>query len=122
MDRVLGWVVALLVLFPSVLLADDYSDAYKKAEAGEAVMLVVVSEDWCPHCVALKRDLQRAGVSFVELKSGDRRARKMMTGDSIPQIHCFFKHQGQGWCKESVVGRVPVPVVRRVIQMCMEEQ
>lgn len=108
--------LALTVLLQISTLGAEglsYDQAFSAAQASGKPIVVLVGADWCPGCRTMKQStipgLSRQGklanVQYATVNTDKQPAlaKKLMRGDSIPQLIVYTK-SGEGWTREQVVG------------------
>lgn len=118
----MGWVLQAALL---VTGADAYETALQKAEENGQPVMVLVGADWCPGCVTMKNSTlpamakagQLKGVQYltVNYDQNPALARKLMRGNSIPQLVIFSKTD-KGWHREQITGATNAGSVNGLIQ------
>ncbi len=105
--------------------ADNYEAALKTAQENGQPLVVLVGADWCPGCVTMKTSTMPAmarsgglkGVQYVTINydQNPTLARKIMRGNSIPQLVVFSKTE-KGWHREQITGATSSGAVTGLIQ------
>ncbi len=121
--------VALLQFSALAVGGNTYAEAYREADESGRPMLLLITADWCPGCQVMKNStlpqLARQGgledVSLVILNYDQNTAlcRKMMRGNSIPQLVLYYKHES-GWRRRGLVGKQSVATVSAMIKSGVE--
>jgi thioredoxin-like negative regulator of GroEL len=111
----------------SIVAADGptYAAAYKQMTTTGCPLVVLIGADWCPACQTMKTsvipELQRTGkldqVAFavVDYDQETTVARKLMQGNSIPQLVIYHK-SADGWRRQRLVGRQSVETVAALVK------
>lgn len=105
--------------------AQPYDEAFRKSVDTGRPLLVLVGTDWCPACVSLKHSvlgpmerngkLQSVEYAVVDADRNLGLARRIMTGESIPQLIAYSKVEG-GWRRYSLVGGQSESEVQALIE------
>lgn len=106
---VLGWLSATLVAQDPL----DYRTAFKNAQAGEKPLLVLVTADWCPPCLLMKKTTIPAlmkkeafrdfNYATVDLDKEEKLARQLIGERGVPQL-IMFEKQGDQWVRRFLSG------------------
>jgi thioredoxin-like negative regulator of GroEL len=125
-----GLAIALQVALSSQG-AQPYTEAYKEASESGKPLVVLVTTDWCPGCVAMKQrvmprlfsrgKMRNVTYSVVNAEQDAKLASKLMQGQSIPQLIVFTK-TAEGWKREQFVGAQSEETVEAVIDRAVSRQ
>jgi len=109
---------ALLVVFfaASALNAQqpvDYKTAYKRAQAGDKPLLILITAQWCPPCQVMKKTtipqlMQKAAFkdfhySTVDLDKEPTLGRQLIGDRGVPQLIMFEKRDDK-WVRRYLRG------------------
>ncbi|MGE0606585.1 MAG: thioredoxin family protein [Pirellulales bacterium] len=121
--------VALAALLQFSALAvggNNYAQAYREASESGRPMLLLITADWCPGCQVMKNStlpqMARQGgledVNLVILNYDQNTAlcRKMMRGNSIPQLVMYYKND-TGWRRRGLVGKQSIASVASMVKL-----
>jgi thiol:disulfide interchange protein len=102
-----------------------YAVAYRVAQEEGKPLVVVIGADWCPACVNLKQTTlaqlktsggdQEYSIAEIDRDAQPGLARKLMRGNTIPQIIVFAPGQS-GWKRSQLTGFQPLSRVRSLIR------
>ncbi len=111
--------------------ADTYETALKAAQENGQPLVVLIGADWCPGCVTMKTSTMPSlvkagklkGVNYVTINydQNPTLARKLMQGNSIPQLVVFSKTE-KGWHREQITGATSGGAVTGLIQRAVAVQ
>lgn len=121
-----------LLLHAAVVGADaqPYNQALTASRAGDQPLVVLVGTDWCPGCVTMKRvmpgmirngKLRNVQFTMVDADSDPALARKLMRGNSIPQL-IVFSRSSTGWQREQLTGPKAEGEIEAVIKRAVDQQ
>lgn len=123
----------LVVLQAGVLGVEgqSYAEAYKQAQTNGQPLVVLVGTEWCQGCKVMKQgvipNLFRRGklrdVQFSTVNADDHPtlARRLLRGESIPQLIVFTKTP-DGWRREQLIGQKDEKEVETVIERAIAVQ
>lgn len=119
-----GIAVALLHVSLLTTGGQPYKQAHRLHVETGRPLVILVGADWCPACVVMKRSVipqaQSQGVlsqvEFVEVNTDEEPelARRLMRGDSIPQLIVYHK-AGDGWERRELTGTQSVEEIQRAV-------
>jgi thiol:disulfide interchange protein len=116
-----GLLASSLVLICSVVFTSPataqqpttYLKAYKKAQAGNKPLLVLVTADWCPPCQVMKsttiptlmrkQAFEQFNYATVDLDREEPLARQLIGDRGVPQLIMFEKQNDQ-WVRRYLRG------------------
>jgi thioredoxin-like negative regulator of GroEL len=103
----------------------SYAAAYQRMNDSGCPLVVLVGADWCPACQTMKMSVlpqlknsgRLASVAFavVDYDRETAIARRLMRGNSIPQLIMFHK-SAAGWQRSQLTGRQSVEAVAALIK------
>jgi thioredoxin-like negative regulator of GroEL len=124
--------VALLIALQTSVMGVDgqsYAEAYKQAQSNNQPLVVLVGTEWCQGCRVMKQGvipnmfrqgkLRNVQFSTVNADEHPTLARRLMRGESIPQLIVFTKTP-EGWQREQLVGQKEEVEVEAVITRAVE--
>lgn len=116
----------LAILQASVIAMGEktYAEAHSETTRTGRPMVVLVSADWCPACVAMKKQvipqvtkrglLKKVVYAVVNLDRERVLGRQLTGGGPIPQLIMFRKTTG-GWKRRKLIGGQGVGTVENFI-------
>ena len=120
--------LAFLVALQAGLMGvegQSYADAYKQAQENDQPLVVLVGAEWCQGCKVMKQGvipnlfrrgkLREVQYSTVNADEHPTLARRLMRGESIPQL-IVFTRTNDGWRREQLVGQKAEEEVEAMIQ------
>jgi len=118
--------LSFLLPFPSDSeTLTSYSAAYAEAEREQKPLMVIVSSDACPACVALKEstidvmkssgELSAVSYTIVNRDHDPQLASRLMRGKKIPQVILFSKGE-VGWKRFQLTGFQNTSGIRSLIR------
>jgi thioredoxin-like negative regulator of GroEL len=122
-----------VVLQASVLGVEgqNYADAYRLSHENSQPLVVLVGTDWCQGCTVMKQGvipnlfrrgkLRNVQYTTVNADENPQLARRLMRGESIPQLIVFTKTP-EGWKREQVIGQKAEPEVEQIIDTAVAQQ
>jgi len=106
----------------------DYAAAYKQADAGRP-LVVLVGADWCPGCRQMKYaampevekmgGLQKVAFAYVNTERDSDLAGKLMKGGSIPQL-IVYRKTVLGWQRQQMTGAHSAGAIKNFIDQASE--
>jgi thioredoxin-like negative regulator of GroEL len=109
----------------------SYAEAYKQAQSNNQPLVVLVGTEWCQGCRVMKQGvipnmfrrgkLRNVQFSTVNADEHPTLARRLMRGESIPQLIVFTKTP-EGWQREQLIGQKEEQEVEDVIKRAIELQ
>ena len=107
---------AMLALLADSALAQkpvNYKTAYKRAQAGDKPLLVLVTAEWCPPCQMMKKStipelLKRDAFkgchwATVDYDSENKLAQQLIGDRGVPQLLMYEKRNGK-WVRRYLTG------------------
>ena len=103
--------------------AQTYTEAYKKAQAGDKPLLVMVTADWCPPCRVMKATtlptlLQKDAFrnfhfAMMDYDKEPELADKLIGDRGLPQMIMYEKSNGK-WLRRYINAKNGIPTVQMV--------
>ena len=103
---------------------ESYAEAQHTTTETGKPMVVMVSTDWCPHCVVMKKTvlprvrerglLRKVAFATVNPDDNWELAEKLIGGGPIPQL-IMFRRTGNGWMRKNLIGGQTVETVEEFI-------
>jgi len=90
----------------------EYRAAYKKADANDTLLVVMLSADWCEACQRMKKNeipkvqdlIDKVGYAYIDVDEHEKLARELAgEGGGLPQVIAFWKVKG-GWVRGRLTG------------------
>ena len=114
----------------SLAAVDDYASARAKIEKTGQPIVILVGADWCPACVAMKKDvmpeirkqgiLKQVAYATVNLDKQGKLGRQLTDGGPIPQMIMYRKTR-RGWLRKRLIGgqspKTIVSFIRRGVEL-----
>lgn len=107
----------------SAAKTQTYTEAYKKAQAGDKPLLVMVTADWCPPCrvmkattlpVLLQKDAFRDfHFAMMDYDKEPELADKLIGDRGLPQLIMYEKSNGK-WLRRYINAKNGIPSVQMV--------
>ncbi len=106
---------AVVIAAPALTAQDplDYKTAYKKAQAGDKPLLVLITATWCPPCQVMKKTtipalmkkeaFKNFHYSTVDLDQQQKLARQLIGTRGVPQLIMYEKQEGK-WIRRYLRG------------------
>jgi thioredoxin-like negative regulator of GroEL len=126
--------VALLIVLQASAMGvegQSYAEAYKQAQVSDQPLVVLVGTDWCQGCRVMKQGiiptmfrrgkLRNVQYSTVNADEHPTLARRLMRGESIPQL-IVFTRTPNGWVREQLIGQKEEAEVEAVISRAVSLQ
>jgi thiol:disulfide interchange protein len=108
-----------------------YEAAYAKAQREKKPLVVLVGADWCGACKTMKAstiakmresgDFDQVVYTTIDKDAQPDLARKLMEGNSLPQIVVFHKSD-EGWKRTAVSGIQSENRMRELIRQAAHDQ
>lgn len=108
-----GLAAWLVVSATTLVGGQPYGEAYQKSQTEDRPLLVLVGADWCPGCRTMKQNvlprltrsgkLEKVEFAMVDADREPELARKLMRGNSIPQL-ILFSRGADGWRRTQLTG------------------
>ncbi len=115
--------LSVAVLLQASLLTasgEDYADAHRALTETGKPMVVMVGADWCPACVAMKRNVipqlrsrkvfRKVAFAIVNFDRNRELATELTGGGPIPQL-VMYRKSAEGWKRQKLVGGQSVETI-----------
>jgi thioredoxin-like negative regulator of GroEL len=126
--------LAFCVLLQAAVLGVEgtpYTHAFKTAQGNDQPLVVLIGAEWCPGCRTMKHAtlpslMRRGGMRDVQFSTVDTDndpalARRLMQGQSIPQLIVYYRGP-EGWKRSQLVGARSEAEVQAVVARAVAEQ
>jgi len=125
-----GITLAALLQF-SVLSADaSYAEAHRAMMETGRPMVILIGAEWCPACRTMKQSVtpavardggfDEATFTVVDTDQQPELARKLMKGNSIPQL-VVYRKTAKGWRINRLVGAQSAATVEQVVARAVSD-
>lgn len=109
--------------------AMTYSEAYKKAQAGDKPLLVMVTAEWCPPCRVMKantlplllqkKTFKNFHFAMLDYDQESEIANELIGDRGLPQLIMYEKSNGK-WLRRYINGKKGIHSVERVEKFVAE--